>query len=303
MREDQDSTSMGRSSASPTEDGPTLTSRIQQVLPKLSRKQTRLARFLLENKTMVSFATATEIADAIDASAATVVRFAQMLGYTGFPELRDSLRTRIRTAPSFLDQLGHLAEAPPPTPGDFARFVLGYERDNISTTLESLDPSALDAAAKRLSTARRIILIGTGGGSAVVEYLYILCSRIGLAVVRPRDEVEIANAIADATEEDVVLGVTFWRFLRSTSEWLRSARRNGTATIAIVDNEWFPAADHTDYLFVVSSRNAGQGPSVVGASAIASTLVAAIFLTDFDKFFHAAQIHDQAYGDAHLMLE
>lgn len=287
----------------PTDGSRLLTARVQQVLPRLSQKQTRLARFLLDNKTLVSFSTASEVGDAVGASAATVVRFAQMLGYAGFPELRDSLRTNVRTAPSFLDQLSRLANAPPPTPDDFTRFVVGYERDNVSTTLESLDPAAVDGAAKSVGRASRVVLLGGGSASAVAEYLYVLLSRIGLSVVRPRDEAEAANALAGVTADDVVVGVTFWRFLRSTSEWLTTAKRASATTIAIVDNEWFPAADHTDFLLAVSSRNAGQGPSVVGAMAAASTLVAAVFLTDFDRFFEAAELRDEAYRTADLMLE
>jgi len=58
-----------------------------------------MARFILDNRYFTSFASASQVAEKNDTSAATVVRFAQALGYQGYPELQDALRVEL---PSYM---------------------------------------------------------------------------------------------------------------------------------------------------------------------------------------------------------
>ena len=61
--------------------------RIRLARPKMSKSFSRLADFLLDSYIEASFMTATELAHELELDAATVVRFSQHLGYSGFPEL------------------------------------------------------------------------------------------------------------------------------------------------------------------------------------------------------------------------
>jgi len=73
--------------------------RIATVLDSLSQKQTRLARFVLDSKYFMSFASASQAGEKTRTSAATVVRFAQTLGYQGYSELQAAIRAEL---PSYL---------------------------------------------------------------------------------------------------------------------------------------------------------------------------------------------------------
>src|ERR1700689_24508 len=88
---------------------------IQERIADLGPKQRSIARYIVENHSTVVFSTANEVGSAAGTSGATVVRFAQLLGYDGFLELRDSLRDRRPSFPTFLDQLSDLSRRPPTT--------------------------------------------------------------------------------------------------------------------------------------------------------------------------------------------
>ena len=181
--------------------------------------------------------------------------------------------------------------------------VISGEQENLSSTLGSLDANALAEAAKRISAARNTVLLGVGVGDVVVKLLADHMSRFGLPFVAPVDTVAEVIALTGVGPGDVVLGVSFWRFVRSTAQWLREAKRRGATTVAIVDSPLYPAADDVDYLLVVSSRNTGHGPSVVAAAAVANALLSVIILTDFDRFYTAIQQIDKAYGESHIYLD
>jgi DNA-binding MurR/RpiR family transcriptional regulator len=53
----------------------------------MSKSFARLADFLLDSYVEASFMTASELAQELNLDAATVVRFSQQLGYSGYPKL------------------------------------------------------------------------------------------------------------------------------------------------------------------------------------------------------------------------
>jgi DNA-binding MurR/RpiR family transcriptional regulator len=277
--------------------------RIQGRLGQLSPKQRTLARFLLENHARVIFASANEVGATVGTSAATVVRFAQLLGYEGFTQLRDSLRDEVSTFPSFSEQLTDLARQTSSSESELVNRVLGWERENLAATAKLLNPRALADVAAHISAARRTVLIGTGVGGVVVKLVAGHLNRLGLPLIAPVDMVDTVSALANAGSEDVVLGVSFWRFDRLTSDHFQHAKRRGALTAAIVDSPLYPAADSVDHMLVVSSTNTGHGPSVVAATAVANALLSAIILTDFERFSRAIQRVDDAYSESHVYID
>ena len=70
--------------------------RIRRERPEMSKSFAKLADFLLNSYIEAAFMTASELAHALDLDAATVVRFSQFLGYSGFPELQREIRSRVK---------------------------------------------------------------------------------------------------------------------------------------------------------------------------------------------------------------
>ena len=66
--------------------------RIREARPRMSKSFARLAEFILDSYVQSALMTATELAHQVDVDAATVVRFAQMLEYRGFPELQREIK-------------------------------------------------------------------------------------------------------------------------------------------------------------------------------------------------------------------
>jgi DNA-binding MurR/RpiR family transcriptional regulator len=277
--------------------------RIQARVSELSPKQRTLARFLLENHSRAIFASASEVGSAVGASAATVVRFAQLLGYDGFLELRDSLRDEVKTFPTFAEQLTDLARETTSSESELVNRVLGWERENLTATAKLLNAQTVARVAETIAGARQTVVVGTGVGGVVVKLVAGHLSRLGLPVLVPVDMVDAVISLANVGPEDIVFGVSFWRFDRWTAEHLHQAKRRGAVTAAIVDSPLYPAAEDVDHMLVVSSTNTGHGPSVVAATAVANALLSAIILTDFDRFSRAIQHVDDAFGESHVYLD
>src|SRR5512141_3364544 len=71
--------------------------RIRQDRSNMSKSFARLADFLLDSYVEAAFMTASELAHALNLDAATVVRFSQHLGYSGYPKLQREIRDRVKS--------------------------------------------------------------------------------------------------------------------------------------------------------------------------------------------------------------
>ena len=69
--------------------------RIRAARPRLSKSFQRLADYILDSYVQAALMTASELAHQVDVDSATVVRFAQALDYSGFPELQDEIKARV----------------------------------------------------------------------------------------------------------------------------------------------------------------------------------------------------------------
>ena len=78
------------------------------VVITLTPKQQALVSFIEHNPKIASFATAAELAERVNVNAATVVRLAQTLGYSGFPEFQETVRAK-RTQCFRLSDFGRAA--------------------------------------------------------------------------------------------------------------------------------------------------------------------------------------------------
>ena len=84
--------------------------KIQKNFARMSSGHKQIARCFLENDTDASYATTTQISEALQLSESTVVRFAKTLGYSGFSELRhelqESVKKRISSAQRIIKTIG-----------------------------------------------------------------------------------------------------------------------------------------------------------------------------------------------------
>src|SRR5512133_4151337 len=69
---------------------------IRKHYDHLSRSYRRVADFILSDYRTAAFMTAAALADAVDVDTTTVVRFAQRLGYPGYPELIEDIQQQVK---------------------------------------------------------------------------------------------------------------------------------------------------------------------------------------------------------------
>jgi DNA-binding MurR/RpiR family transcriptional regulator len=204
---------------------------LQQAYPVLSKSQRRLADYLAANYRRVAFMTSTQLAHAVLVHEATVTRFAQHLGYIGYPELLADLRTLIH---SELEPSTTVNTESNHQPVNLALHTIA---DHLTKLDQQLDSRAVERACKLLSATDQILVLGQGAAASLVLLLKELLTASGKAVTSVSgDPFALAAAVADVGTDQLVIGLSFLDDSQEVASALRFAGQHGANTLAIASS-------------------------------------------------------------------
>ena len=278
-----------------------LESRIAEQFDSLSPKQQTLARLILDNRYYASFASAAELGAKVDASAATVVRLCQTLGYQGLPDLQEAIR---KDLPSYLTAVERLEQrlGAMPVNGELPQRVFATDLQNLQRTANTIVAAPFDAVVERIAAAREVIVVATGVAAAPALFLAYSLQVIGLRS-RSIHEGDVALAVntAHLTSDDVLIGIGVWRYVRSTVEAMALARDYGATTIAITDSVVSPLARNAAFAFEVATDGVAHSLSMTAMMSLINALLAGVSLANPARTSQALQRVDSQFLSRNLL--
>jgi DNA-binding MurR/RpiR family transcriptional regulator len=283
-----------------------LENRITSSLDDFSRKQGRLARFMLDNKYFISFASASQVGDKVGASAATVVRFAQSLGYEGFSELQTAIREELPSYLTAVERMGKRLASPRPagdTAGDIPSQVFHTDITNIERTANALSSARLEAALDAIVEADRILVVGSGLSAAPALFLTHSLKVIGFDA-RPAIDGGLSLAVSTVQLHagTLLIAIDLWRYVRSTVEAVNSARRQGATVITITDSIVSPLAQVADHAFEVATDGVVHSLSPTAVISLLNAFIAALSYRVPEQSMEALRRVDAAYRRGDLLI-
>jgi DNA-binding MurR/RpiR family transcriptional regulator len=228
------------------------------ALPALSRAERQVGRVLLGDYPSAGLSTAAGLAQEARVSPPTVLRFAQSIGFSGFPDLQRALREELRLRSS-----GPITRIDDAFAGGSARdTVLHFARAQSERSMESLariPESSYEAAVTALpDPGKRIVLAGG-------RFSYLLAYHLGLHLEQLRPGVRMMNdpdgrdlgMVLDLSRRDVLVLFDFHRYQRSAQDLAGAAQRRGATLVLVTDSLACPIAPRADVVLDVTS-DAGQ---------------------------------------------
>jgi DNA-binding MurR/RpiR family transcriptional regulator len=234
----------------------TLSEEIRQRFDEFSRSQKDVGQYIVDHLEEAAFHTAEELARRANTSSSTVVRFAQTLGFEGFPELQAAARDEYRRARDD-GAAGEVISAPlfPIDQTDFEG-ALAADHANLAETARKVDRDEVAATVDLLSHAERIVLCGTDQMAFFASYLRHLLMLLDLraeVVASPsQDNLAKLGRINDKT---VMIGFSAGRPHPLVVRAMKLARNRHAATIAIADATLSEVAKLADHRLYYSSNS------------------------------------------------
>ncbi len=280
-----------------------LEDKIFGALSQLSKKQKEIARFILDHRDFVAFASASEVGARTHTSAATVVRFCQALGYEGYVHFQASIREQIPFRRTAVQRIEERLTSPIPKEDLLAR-VFAADIRNIERTAVLAANGHLQAAVAEMRRARQILVVGGGAAAALAMFLAHSLQAIGLPTRSITGGGEpLALALAFLQPKDMVIGIGFWRNLRDVVEVIQQAREIGAKTIGITDSNLSPLARLSDYPFLVATEGVAHNLSPAAALSLLNAFIATLSFDIPEQVIESLRLVDKAYKRSDLLTE
>lgn len=203
--------------------------RIREARADFSPSFSQLGEFILDSYHQVAFLTATELAHTLDLDPATVVRFAQRLGYAGYPELQREIRQKVKS--SLLPK----RPAEPNSVSEASAEAMDEAVRGLEFARKSFPHSAVESLITALDEAPRVILFAEGMGKGAAMYLARILEAAGYTIHQAGcSPPELARAIASLHKGDLALAIEVEDETPLTARALVEAQVAGARTAALV---------------------------------------------------------------------
>lgn len=250
-----------------------LRDRIVQHVAALSPQQRNIAEYCLDHAQEIPFLSVPELAERTGTSDATVVRFCQRIGYSGYSDLKmalvDQAREEMRASST-----GEASDFTADIGKDFLAAMAKLEQQNIERTLENIDRHTFAQVAASLFRADHIFTFGLGISAYLSDYAAYLFTEHGMRstclttrYTSPREQLVVLRP------SDLVLAFSFPPYSRQTLEVLEESSDKGVPTVVITDKTTAPAVAIAGDALVVSSHGMSFNNATSSTNVVLNALV------------------------------
>ena len=239
----------------------------------LGTQSVRVLDVLRTQPRFASHASTAAVASAANVNVSTVVRAAQALGYSGWPQLRKELRNRYLESLSATEVLieheGLISEP--------ASDAIRSDIASLTALTRTIDLPTLKRVAATIHGARRTLVTGTGTFAAPGIQLAHSCLLAGMDVHLERQGgTALAAQVARMHHEDCLVIFNFWRLPRETLACAKAALSRGVKLCVVTDRKSSQLASLATYSLLVPSEGVSAFPSLTPAVSLVHGLVAEI---------------------------
>ena len=256
---------------------------ISERFPQLTKSEKRVANYLNQNQDEAAFLSAGEIADRLQLSEATMVRFARTLGFDSYPAMRvalqDSFRHRMTHSARLRSRLDDLREG-----GDIFERLVASEIDYLTEALQTLDRNALKAAVELLRTHPRVFVFGLGPSLSLVDLLDIRLTRSARHVILLNTSGrEMLEPMLLMNGSDLLIAIGFFNLTPNLLMVLDYAKQHKTPVILLTDTLGPLVGNQADVVLAARRGPVSSFHSLTVPMTIINALLLALTAADQEK--------------------
>ncbi len=250
--------------------------RLQEMEARLPKRLKQCADFIIANPDRLAFGTVAQIAAAAGVQPSAVVRFAKVMGYSGYSDLQQVFRDRL--GPPRLDYVSRIAglkAAGGDAPETQLAEVIEAGRDSLDALAQSNETTTLEAAVEAIAAADVVHLVGYRRAFSVSSYLTYAFDKLGMAAIQHGGTGQLSSANA-IRPQDALIAITYAPYTEATLNLARTAAESGAKVIGITDSLASPLHDIAAVTFDVAEVDVGSFRSISATFALAITLAVAV---------------------------
>lgn len=250
--------------------------RLAAITEGLPRRLRQCADHIAANIDRIAVSTVAELAAGADVPPSALMRFCQILGYSGFSEMQKLFRDAYSPGfPDYSTRLQNLKQAGTGTPSALLGEFIEAGRLSLEALAKSADEAALAQAVALLAAADTVHVIGLRRAFPVAAYLAYVFDKMAVPAMLHEGTGKLDHRHA-LRPGDAVLAITFAPYSEETIALAQDARARGLPVVALTDRITSPLARVGDAILTVPEVDFGAFRSLSATLALAIALAVAV---------------------------
>jgi DNA-binding MurR/RpiR family transcriptional regulator len=246
---------------------------ISEHFNDLTKSEKRIANYLRKNQEESAFLSASELADRLGLSEATMVRFARTMGFPSYPAMRtllqENFRQRVTHSARLRSRLDDLREA-----GDIFEQVTVSEIDYLTQALQSVKRESINQAVNLMIKCDHIFVYGTGPSLTLIDLINVRLARFGKQVI-PLTTAgrEVLEPLLLMTKHDLLFAIGFFDIHPTLQIVLNHAEEVNCPVILLTDTLGSIIGSKADVILAAKRGPVSAFHSLVVPMTIINTLL------------------------------
>ncbi|MDF2839339.1 MAG: N-acetylmannosamine kinase [Clostridia bacterium] len=248
---------------------------IHSKFHNLSKGQKIIAQYIMSNYDKAAFMTAAKLGEKVGVSESTVVRFANAVGFIGYPQLQKQLQEMVRTKLTTVQRIEMSSDYS--NEESVLKNVLKADIENLRATLDDINYSVFENVVREITEAKKVYIIGLRSSTTLAEflgfYLNLIMDKVQVVTYTIGDIFEQLFRVSD---KDLVIAMGFPRYSTKTVNALEYCKSRGAKVAAITDSMLSPLATNADYTLIAKSNMESFVDSIVAPLSVLNALIIAV---------------------------
>ena len=251
-------------------------SRLADLIDQLPRRLRQCADHIAANEDRIAVSTVADLAAGADVPPSALIRFCQILGFSGFSEMQRLFRgAYVPGWPDYATRLADLKLGGAGSPTALLAEFIEAGRLSLESLAASVDDAVLGRAVAELAVADTIHIVGLRRAFPVASYLAYVFEKM-LVPAMLHDGIGRLDHRFALRPGDAVIAITFAPYSEETLALARDAADRGLPVVALTDRQASPLAKFSSAVLTVPEVDFGAFRALSATIVLAMTLAVAV---------------------------
>jgi len=274
-----------------------LTQRMSEKLSSMSKGQKKIVNYITMHYSKAVFMTAAKLGKEVGVSESTVVRFATLLGYKGYPEFQKALEGMVQEKLNSIEKIEISSKNL--SRQEILETVLKADAEKLKLTLDTIDRDAFEAAVETILDSKRIYIVGIRSCAPLASFLgfYLNLMFDDVVVVSTNNSSELFEQMIRMTDEDCIIGISFPRYSMRTLKAMEFANNRNARVITITDCKHSPMNLYSSCNLLARSDMSSVVDSLVAPLSVINALIVALCVKKQDKVISTLEMLENVWDE------
>lgn len=250
--------------------------RLAAQMDQLPRRLRQCAEYIAANSDRIAVSTVAELASGADVPPSALMRFCQIMGFSGFSQMQRLFRGAFAPGwPDYATRLRNLKDEGAGSPAALLAEFVEAGRLSLEQLAKSVDGAALGRAVDMLAAAGTVHVVGLRRAFPVACYLAYVLEKMQVPCMLHGGVGKLDHRFA-LRPGDALVAITFAPYSEETISLAQDARERGLSVVAMTDLQTSPLARAANSVLIVPEVDFGAFRSLSATIAMALSLAVAV---------------------------